>query len=393
MGKEERLWNKNYTKVMVANFMIFFSFMLVAPLLPIYLKERFQTSNDVIGVVLSGYVIMALFSRMFSGYMVDTFPRKKIWVFFFFLFFLFFFGYIVAGTLLAFTFVRVMHGLPFGGVTVANSTVAIDVLPPKRRGEGIGYYGVSNNIATAISPTVALWIYDVTKGYTMIFTLAMIIAGVGMLISMTVELPEREVVLNKAPISLDRLFLIPAWRIALSLMCLSFSYGVVSTYVAIYGQEDLGITGGAGFFFALLSVGLLMSRVFGARLLKRGMVVKNASIGCCVALLGYILFAAGHNVVCYFLAALVIGMGNGFMYPAYQTMFINLAENNQRGTANSTPLVSWDTGVGLGILVGGILSRHYGYTVAFTGAWMVNVVGVVIFFLMVKNYYLIHKLR
>jgi MFS family permease len=75
----ERLWNLNYTKVWLGNFMIFFSFMLLIPLLPIYLKERFDASNDVIGSVLSGYVVMALVARLFCGYVVDSFPRKKFW--------------------------------------------------------------------------------------------------------------------------------------------------------------------------------------------------------------------------------------------------------------------------------------------------------------------------
>ena len=75
--KKERLWNANYTKVWVANFMIFFSFMLLTPLLPIYLNQRFSADNDTIGMVLFGYAVMALVARLFSGYVVDSFPRKE----------------------------------------------------------------------------------------------------------------------------------------------------------------------------------------------------------------------------------------------------------------------------------------------------------------------------
>lgn len=147
---QPRLWNANYVKVWLANFAIFFSFMLLTPLLPIYLSETFGADKHLIGVVLSGYTVMALIARVFSGYIVDTFPRKVVLIACFTLFFLFFAGYIVAGSLLLFGIVRTLHGTPFGGVTVANSTVAIDVLHPQRRAEGIGYYGLSNNIASAI---------------------------------------------------------------------------------------------------------------------------------------------------------------------------------------------------------------------------------------------------
>lgn len=388
-----KLWNSEYIKVFIGNFSIFFSFMLLMPLLPIYLKETFNADNDLIGVVLSGYVVMALISRSFSGYLVDSLPRKKVLVLSFFLFFLFFAGYLVPGSLLFFAIIRTLHGVPFGSATVANSTVAIDVLHPSRRAEGIGFYGLSNNIATAISPFVAIQIYHATQNYNLIFGLALATSAIGLIASYSVKLPERELVVNKAPISLDRFFLLPAWRIAASLVCLSFSYGVVSTYVAIYGQEKLGITGGSGFFFALLAIGLGLSRLVGSRSLRNGKVVQNAAVGCCISLFGYLAFAAGQNEICYFGSALIVGLGNGHMFPAYQTMFINLAEHNQRGTASSSLLVSWDVGVGLGILVGGVVSRYYDYTAAFWCAWVVNVLGVAIFFFLVKKFYETHKLR
>lgn len=389
----EKLWNRNYIKVWIANFMIFFSFMLLMPLLPIFLKERFGVSNDIIGTVLSGYVIMTLLSRMFSGYIVDSFPRKRVLLISYFLFFLFFTGYLVAGTLLLFALVRTLHGAPFGSVTVANSTVAIDVLHPSRRAEGIGFYGLSNNIATAISPSVALWIYHTTNNYDLIFLLAVVVSFIGFAVSSTVKIPPKEIVKDKQPISLDRFFLYSAWKVSVSLLCLAFSYGVLSTYVAIYGQEELGITGGTGFFFMLLAIGLILSRLAGSKSLREGKVIKNAGIGCLISLCGFFLFAALHNGIGYYGAAFIIGIGNGHMFPAYQTMFLNLAEHSQRGTANSSHLVSWDVGVGLGILAGGFISRHLGYHEAFWTAWLVNLIGVLCFFFIVKKFFLTHKLR
>ncbi|MCD8297428.1 MAG: MFS transporter, partial [Prevotella sp.] len=156
IGIKDKLWNRNYLKVLSGNFMLYLSFMLLLPLLPLYLSDTFHADKDSIGLVLSGYTITALVVRMFSGYLVDTFPRKLVLLVTFLVFSLFFLGYIVAGTLLMFTIVRTLHGAPFGSATVAASTVAIDVLPSSRRTEGIGYYGLSNNVATAISPTIAL---------------------------------------------------------------------------------------------------------------------------------------------------------------------------------------------------------------------------------------------
>ena len=389
----ERLWNANYTKVWVANFMIFFSFMLLTPLLPIYLSEQFAANKDTIGLVLFGYAVMALVARLFSGYIVDSFPRKTVLLLSFAVFTLFFVGYVAAGTLVLFAVVRTVHGMPFGFTTVANSTVAIDVLPSSRRTEGIGLYGLSNNLASAISPMVAIWIYTVTHNFDIIFWMATAVAAIGLIIDGTVKTRPRERVKGKQKVSLDRFFLVKGTGAALTMVCFAFSYGVMSTYVAIYGKETLGIEGGSGTFFLLLSVGLILSRLQGNKALRERRITYNASIGVCVSLLGYLLFAAVPNEIGYYGAALIIGLGNGHMYPAYQNMFVDLAPHTQRGTANSSILVSWDVGVGLGILLGGVLTENYGYGMAFWMAWVVNLVGFAGFWLYVKGHFTRNKLR
>ena len=391
--KKERLWNSNYLKVWCANFMIFFSFMLLTPLLPSYLSDTFGADKQTIGIVLSGYTLTALLIRALSGYIVDSFPRRTVLILSYALFALFFAGYIVAGSLILFAIVRTLHGAPFGATTVSNSTVAIDVLHPSRRAEGIGYYGLSNNIATAISPTVALLLFGAYKSYDLLFWVAFITALIGLTSTLSVKLRDREIVKNNQPLSLDRFILLKGWRQGAAMICYAFSYGVLATYIAIYGQEELGITGGTGLFFMLLAIGLILSRLVGGRKLRQGKVTQNASIGIAVSLVGYFIFAAVHNYWGYYGAALIIGLGNGHMFPAFQTMFINLAPNSQRGTANSTLLVSWDIGIGLGILVGGIVSEHIGYHAAFWTAWGVNLLGVSIFYLFARRHFQQNKLR
>ena len=85
---KDRLWNAGYIKVMTANFTLYFAFYILSPLLPIYLSERFGASKDTIGIILSGYTLAALIIRPFSGYVVDTFNRKRFLMCCIFLFFL-----------------------------------------------------------------------------------------------------------------------------------------------------------------------------------------------------------------------------------------------------------------------------------------------------------------
>ena len=389
----EKLWNGNYCKVMVANFSLFFAFYVLTPLLPLYLSEHFGATKDVIGLVLSGYTVTTLIIRPFSGYVVDSFSRKKVLMLCFGTFSVFFAGYLAASTLLLFMIVRTLHGGPFGALTVSNSTVAIDVLPSSRRTEGIGYYGLSNNLAMALAPTIGIFVYRLTQNFELLFWLALIVACIGWLVDASVKLPARETQKNKTKLSLDRFFLVRGWLLGLNMVAFGFSFGVLSNYLAIYGKEVLGITGGTGTYFMLCSVGLILSRLQGGKALRKGCLTHNASEGVVISLIGYTLFIAAPGWLGYYGSALLIGLGNGHMWPAFQNMTINVAHNNQRGTANSTILISWDIGMGLGILLGGIISELMGYAAAFWTVVAVNAAGVACFFLATKAFFLRRNLN
>ena len=381
---------------MAANFTLFFAFYVLTPLLPLYLSEHFGATKDVIGLVLSGYTITALLFRPFSGYVVDAFPRKTVLMISFGAFAIFFAGYLAASTLLLFMIVRTLHGGPFGALTVANSTVAIDVLPSSRRTEGIGYYGLSNNLAMAMAPTIGIFIYRYSHSFELLFWLALIVACAGWLVDSTVKIERKEKSEKRkenSPLSWDRFFLIRGWLLGANMVAFGFSFGVLSNYLAIYGKEVMGITGGTGAYFMLCSVGLILSRLQGGKALRHGRVTHNAGEGMVISLIGYTLFILVPTWWGYYGSALLIGLGNGHMWPAFQNMTINVAHNNQRGTANSTILISWDIGMGLGILVGGVIAEFLGYAAAFWTVVFVNASGVACFFLATKAFFLKRNLN
>ena len=189
------------------------------------------------------------------------------------------------------------------------------------------------------------------------------------------------------------------------MVAFGFSFGVLSNYLAIYGKEVMGITGGTGTYFMLCSVGLILSRIQGGKALREGRVTFNAGSGMVISLIGYTIFIAAPTISFliphfsflilwgYYGSALLIGLGNGHMWPAFQNMTINVATNNQRGTANSTILISWDIGMGLGILVGGVVSELLGYSAAFWTVVLVNASGVACFFLATKAFFLRRNLN
>lgn len=382
-----RLWNANYIKVMLTNFFLHFAFYLLTPLLPLYLSETFGAGKDMIGVVLSGYIVAAMLVRPFSGYVVDSFQRKRVLMVCLTVFFVFFAGYIAAGTLLMFAICRTLHGAPFGAVTVANNTCAIDVLPSSRRNEGLGLYGLSNNLAMAVAPSAGIYIHQAVGSYGVLFWLALVCAGCAVLIASRVRLPQRELKKARCRLSLDRFFLTRAWLLAIVVAMMSFGWGVLSNYLAIYGKEELGITSGTGTYFAILSCGLFASRLQGQKSLRQGLLTRNAAGGMALSLVGYTIFVAIPNPVSYYASAVLIGLGNGHMYPAMLNMFVSTARHDQRGAATSSILTSWDLGAGLGCLLGGITAEHVGYTATFWIVAVENACGVLLFMLAGRRFF------
>lgn len=393
MQATEKLWNADYLKAMTGNFLLFFAFYLLTPLLPLYLDAQFHADKDIIGIVLSGYVVATLLVRPFSGFMVDCFNRKTVLMVCFFAFFVMFAGYIGASTLLMFAIVRTLHGVPFGASTVANSTVAIDVLPSSRRNEGIGFYGLSNNLAMAAAPSVGIWIYRATDNFNLLFWISLAVALAGFITSTSINLRQREIVKAKPIMSLDHFFLTRAWLMALNISLFGLCWGVLGNYVAIFGMEMLGITDGTGVWFVLLSSGLMLSRITGRKALREGRITGVCLQGVILSTVGYALFAAAFGAWSFYLSALLVGLGNGRMYPSFLNMFVRVARHDQRGTANSSILISWDAGMGIGILMGGFVAQYVSYQAAFWITAAAQAAGALLYALATRRFFLARQLH
>ena len=389
-----KLFTGNYLKVWIANFMMYFSFYFVTPLLPLYLRDVFDADKAMIGLVLSGYSVAALAIRFFSGYIVDRFSRKKVLLIGYASFALFFLGYYLTGSIILFAVIRTLHGAPFGLTSVSSNTVAIDVLPSQRRGEGIGYWGLSNNFAMAVGPSLSLMLYHHFNSYNLLFTVSLVVALLGLLINTFVDCKYRPPIMEKKKMSLDRFLLLEGWSQGICIAFIAMSYGILSTYIAIYSQDMLNITTGTGTFFMLFAFGLILSRFVGVQALSKGFEVRNATYGVIVVAIGYLMFALWQNLYGYYISAVVIGFGQASMYPAVQTMFLKMTTNDKRGTANATILTSWDLGVGLGVIFGGYVAEHLGgYNSAFLVSAVVSILSLMFFLLYAKKDYLKKELR
>ena len=397
---QDRLFTRDYIFVCIAAFMMSFSFFILVPTLPMYLKDTFGISPALVGVVLSCYVIAVLSIRPMTGFIADTLPRKRVYIVSYAIFVTSFLGYFfITKTLALFILLRVLHGFSFGMLTTAGNTLVIDVMPSSRRGEGLGYYGVTNNLAMAFGPMVGLFVIS-SGNYTLLFLTSLITGIIGLVLGALVRAPRKILEKTEFKLSADRFFLKEGIRACFAFFLLAIPYGMTTSYMALYASAS-GITHNAGLFFTVMAAGLITSRLNSGKRVDRGFVTETIIVGICIALVGgfgeAILssvsawnIAAGYAT--YFLTAFLFGYGYGTMFPAYNTLFINLAPNSRRATANATYLTGWDVGIGSGMLLGGYISE-YGYLYCYMLGAVLIFVALLFFKYIVTPHFHAHKLR
>lgn len=412
---KERLFTRSYTFILAANFLLFFGFWILIPVLPFYLKETYHCPEAMLGAILSCYTVSGLCVRPFSGYLMDKFPRKPIYIFCYFICASIFLGYIAAGVLAWFIVLRALHGIAFSSVTVGGNTLCVDITPSTRRGEALGYYGLTNNIAMALGPMTGLFMHGQVS-YPTIFLTGMAFSVVGLLCAICVKArtPESikarqkekqltgvDTAMPKRKLSLDRFILVKGIPVSISLLMLSIPYGATTNFVAMYAKE-IHLEVPSGFFFTLMAAGMGASRLVAGKKVDQGYITQCIHFGLYPVVAAFFILSMcrfvtpqsmGVAEAMFFAVPLLLGVGFGVIFPAMNTLYINLAPNNQRATATSTYLTAWDVGIGVGIATSGIIAQHFTFYMVYLIGSALCLVSMIYFNLKVTPHYNRNKLR
>lgn len=377
---DPKLWTSSFFFACLANLLTGIAFYQVSVTLPFYILEYFNVDQSVMTYVLSSYVIAALAIRFFSGYLVDNFSRKKVYLISFIIFVSLFFGYTIATSIVFLFLLRILHGLAWGVITTSSSTLAIDLLPSKKRGEGIGYYGLMSTLAMSIGPICGMYIYE-NFSFNEIFYSALIFGTIGIICASFIQAPAFDKVKkpkNTAPISLDRFVLVDAIPLAINVLILEITYGALYTFGVIYGKE-LNIEG-ASFMFLSIAIGIASSRIFSGKLIDKGWVNQVNLVGIASITLG--LFFIGTPIAewFYFIGAYLVGLGFGVSIPAFQTQFMNMTTPEKRGSANSTFFIAIDLGLGIGMVASGKFVAELGFDNLFYIASFLGLIAFVYYY-------------
>ena len=355
---------QEFALVTLANFALFVSMQSLVPTLPLYI-QRLGGSEAAIGGVGGAFVLAAVAVRPWVGSLLDERGRKGVLIGSLTLFAAAGLLYPLAGSILALLAVRLLQGLGWGGAVPAAGTIVADVVPAERRGEGMGYFSLSPNLATALAPAAGLALVG-TLGFAPLFVAAAACAVAAAVL--VLPLHESTPVLRseqhsrklKAPgVVFERAALVPYVVAGM----LAFTMGGLTTFVVIDAAQRP--VGDPKLFFLLYAGVLLVTRPVAGWVSDRYGRGSVLAPGVALAAAGLVVLAATAGPWTLPTAAVLYGLGFGGTQPALQALVVDRASMTRRGTAVSAYYIAFDLGVGLGTVLFGISAAVVGLPTTF----------------------------
>lgn len=364
MEKKQNLWTKDFIFISIINFFLMLvMYMLVVTIAP-FAVEEYGASASMAGLVSGIFIIGTLLARLATGRVIESIGSRRILLFGLLLSVVGVALYFIAHSLPILLIVRFVHGLGLGIASTATGTVIAQIIPPSRRGEGIGYFSLSTVLATAIGPFFGIYLSQHTD-FIWIFIFSLVLGIIGLAMFFFVEKrpeeePQEVAEPKDAPKGIANYIEKSALPIAFITLLAGIGYSGVLSFISFYAKEA-DLVGAASFFFLIYAFAILISRPFSGKLLDR----KGGTF---VVVPSLVLFAGGllllsqtHTGVILLVAGAIIGLGFGNFQSCAQAIALIGVPIKRIGIATSTFYIFMDFGFGLGPYFLGNVATAYGY--------------------------------
>ena len=362
--KGEALWTTEFLGMSLSNFLIYITQYAMIAGLPIIIMTEYGGGDVKAGLAMTFFQIGTVAARPCAGILIDAVNKRRLMIVITVLFFLLMCSFAFAATLSTLYGLRLVHGVIFAVATTTAAALAALILPPARKGEGIGYFALSTNLAMVAGPMIGLLILEYFSP-TVLFSALGVLAAISIAAGGAHRLPDEIILPAKTQRTLSVSTFIERRALAPALIAgiLFFAYGSVLTFIPLY-TRSLGLSAETSLFYACYAGAILVTRPFVGRIFDR----KGSDY---TVYPGLVLFAAGmfllgniEGLSGLIAAAVLLGAGFGAVTPALQTLAVRSAPPARAGVATATYFWSLDISVGLAAAGLGVVAVTYGY--AFT---------------------------
>lgn len=383
---KSRIWTRDFIIIVIANFFIFTSFQMTLPTLPLYVQE-IGSNETWVGIIVGIFTFSALLIRPFGGKLLDTTGRAPVFLVGLVILVLSLYSLAISTTILILVVVRIVQGVGWGLSNTASGTIASDLVPKDRRGEGLGFFGLSGNLALAIGPALGLFLVNHIE-----FSTLFIICGSLTLIALVLALnvryvkpePLTDVEMQEDADTASRFNFVEKRALPASalLFFITFTFGGIATFLPAYTFSEGFQPHYIQIYFILYAFALVTTRFFAGRIYdRRGLAIVFIP-GIILIVAGLTLLAILDSPTYLFAGAILYGLGFGTVQPALQASAINTTPLRKRGMANATFFSAFDLGVGLGAITFGLVAQYADYSSIYWISASSGVLSLILFFIL-----------
>jgi MFS family permease len=377
LGEEkERIWSRDFILICLANFFVFLGFQMTLPTLPLYV-EKLGGNEQLIGMVVGLFTFSALLIRPYAGHTLETKGRRFVFLLGLSLFVLSVGSFGIFASLMFLFIMRIIQGIGWGFSTTASGTIATDLIPAKRRGEGMGYYGLSGNLALAFGPTLGLSLAGYIN-FTQLFLICGALGLTALLLSSRIHfkpVEAKNVQVTKRKWDLYEKSALPP---SILILFITVTFGGIASFLPIYTTQK-GIEG-IQWYFLLYALALMVTRTFAGRVYDEKGHRAVFPLGTLSIFIAMILIAWLPNSFILYIAAIFYGLGFGTVQPALQAWSVQSAPPHRKGMATATFFSFFDLGIGIGAIIFGQVAYWLDYHSIYIGSAISIAIALIIYY-------------
>ncbi|MGM0689375.1 MAG: MFS transporter [Bacillota bacterium] len=380
-NENPKLWTKDFIFICLSSFFLFLAFHSMIPTLPIYM-ERFGGGASGAGLPLAALTIGAVLTRPVTGWALDVYGRKAIFFGGLLLFLIPVFFYIWMIPAYFLIIMRFFQGMGWGIGNTASSTVASDIVPLRRMGEGMGIFTLTLTLPMAVSPAISLWVLD-RYSFSLLFGITSLLTLLSIMFVFFIRFPRQEKQKIKPKFNLlEKSGIKPA----LVILMFTISYSSMLSFLPVYAlSQNIEST---GLFYTAFALATLMTRPLSGMFVDRkgekgfNLAIATGCICICIAL---IIVARASLISHLIMGGILYGIGFGMGQPTIHALCIRSAPPQKRGAANATYWTAYDVGIFLGSIIWGLVVTLAGYHLMFYLNILPITIALIIHFMPYRN--------
>ena len=365
MPHPERLLNRKYIALFIINLIVSISFSMASTSISLYVTRTGAVAS-VVGTVVGSLSIASLCMRPFTGIISDRTERKRLLMISLGLIAVALTGCSCTSSVPVLIFFRILHGISFSIATTVTLVLAGESVPERCMTQGMAYFALGQTFATAVAPTVGLWLGN-RFGFAVTFRIAagfLLLAVLLTFILVDRSKSERQAGGPGLHLRFSDFFAVQAIPFCILSAIAAGATGLENGFVALFG-EQLGL-GNVGWYFTIAAVALLVARLFGGSLTdrhERVMIPLGFAFMMLAFLsLGMLTRSAALKMVgvSFGISAALKSLGLGIVQPALQAASLKSVPRDKKGAASSTYYLGTDIGQAVAPMLGGIVVEKSG---------------------------------